>query len=196
MAPHDVPPFRLILPAGWEQLPADRESVARLRKSASGVFRSQHRPDLDSEFSQMMGLSEHKMKQGGVFALYLQESVPPEEFLPMSMTGAIAQGQLGGTLDRQVSSLFRDQQAEFLTEDRAIVRWQSEVVHTGKFAGASSRTLSYLIAIPGSERRRAILFTTTIPYVTGEGDENRELIDELTLLSDTMISTFAWEPTR
>ena len=196
MAPHDVPPFRLILPAGWEEHPADRESVARLVGRSREIFRSQHRPDLDSEFSQMMGLSVNKMKQGGVFALYLQETVPPDEILPMSLTAAVARGQLGGTLDRQVSSLFREQKAEFLTDDRAIVRWRTDAVQTGKLAGASTRTLSYLVAIPGTERRTAVLFTTTIPYPTGGEAENEQMIDDITLLSDTVISTFAWEPTR
>ena len=194
MAPNDVPPFRLILPAGWEERPADRESVTLLIERARTVFRSQHRPDLDSEFSQLMGLSLHKMKQGGVFALYLQASVPADEVLPMAMTAALARGQLGGTLDRQVSSLFRDQKAEFLTDDRAIVRWQSDVVHDGKLLGSSSRNLNYLVAVPGTERRSAVQFTTTIPFPTGEDADDRELVDDITLLSDTIISTFAWEP--
>jgi hypothetical protein len=196
MAPHDVPPFRLILPAGWEEHPADRDSVTRLIKQGREIFRSQHRPDLDSEFSQLMGLSLNKMKQGGVFALYLQESVPPDEILPLSLTAAVANGQLGGTLDRQVTALFREQKAEFLTDDRAIVRWRTDVVHTGTFSGASSRTLSYLVAIPGTDRRSAILFTTTIPYRTGDDAESEQLVDDITLLSDTIISTFAWEPSR
>ena len=50
--------------------------------------------------------------------------------------------------------------------------------------------------VPGTERRSAVLFTTTIPYLTGEDSENEQLIDEITLLSDTIISTFAWEQTR
>ncbi|MBG6238980.1 anti-sigma factor RsiW [Mycetocola sp. CAN_C7] len=194
MALNDVPPFRLILPAGWEEKPADRESVTMLIERAREVFQSQHRPDLDSEFSQLMGVSLHKMKQGGVFALYLQTSVPADEVLPMSMTAAVAQGQLGGTLDRQVTSLFREQKAEFLTDDRAIVRWRSDVEHTGRLSGSSSRNLNYLVAVPGTERRSAVQFTTTIPYPTGEDVENEELLDDITLLSDTIISTFAWEP--
>ena len=196
MTPNDVPPFRMILPDGWKEHPADRETVTRLVNQSREIFRSQHRPDLDSEFSQLMGLSVHKMKQGGVFALYLQESVPSDQILPLSLTAAVAQGQLGGTLDRQVTSLFRDHKAEFLTDDRAIVRWRTDATHTGTLAGASARILSYLVAIPGTERRSAILFTTTIPYLTGDDSENEQLIDEITLLSDTIISTFAWEPTR
>jgi hypothetical protein len=194
MAPNDVPPFRLILPAGWEERPADRESVTVLIERARVVFQSQHRPDLDSEFSQLMGISLHKMKQAGVFAVYLQMSVPAEQVLPLSMTAALARGQLGGTLDRQVSSLFREKKAEFLTDDRAIVRWQSDVAHDGKLSGSSSRNLNYLVAIPGTERRSAVQFTTTIPYPTGDDVENDELLDDITLLSDTIISTFAWEP--
>ncbi|GHD47281.1 hypothetical protein D9V29_05855 [Mycetocola manganoxydans] len=190
----DIPPFRLILPAGWEESPADGESVAALIERGRAVFKSQHRPDLDSEFSQLMGLSLRKMKQAGVFALYLQTAVPADKVLPLSITAALAHGQLGGTLDRQVSALFREQSAQFLTDDHTIVHWQSDVEHTGRLSGSSSRNLSYLVPIPGTQRRSAVQFTTTIPYPTGDDAETEDLLDDITLLSDTIISTFAWEP--
>lgn len=191
-----VPPFRLLLPAGWEELPADRDSVRLLIERSSAVFASQHRPDLDVEFRRLMETALRKMQQGRVFALYLQTSVPAERVLPLSITAAVADGQLGGTLDRQVAALFTEHGAEFLTDDRTIVRWQADASSGGELAGTRARVINYLIPVPGAGRRTALQFTTTIPYPTEQDDGFRDaFIEELCLLSDTIVSTFAWEPT-
>ena len=190
-----VPPFRLMLPEGWQELPADEAGVRMLVERSSEVFRSQHRPDLDAQFRRLMQSAARKLAQGRVFALYLQTDVPAERILPISMTAAVADGQLGGTLDRQVGELFRDRGAEFLTDDRAIVRWQADTRAGGELEGTPARVVNYLFAVPGTGRRTALLFTTTIPYPAEEDDGFRDaFVDELCLLSDTIVSTFAWEP--
>ena len=194
-----VPPYRLLLPVGWEELPADRHSVQLLIERSSAVFASQHRPDLDVEFRRIMETALRKMKQGRVFALYLQTGVSTEQVLPLSMTAALVDGQLGGTLDRQVAALFSERGAEFLTDSRSIVRWQADTSPGGELEGARARVINYVIAVPGTGRRTALQFTTTIPYPEEEEEDDGfrdEYVDELCLLSDTIVSTFAWEPTE
>lgn len=193
-ATYPVPPFQLMLPAGWEELPADESAMRLLVERSGAVFKSQHRPDLDAEFRRLMHTAARKLKQGRVFALYLQTDVPADQVLPISMTAAVADGQLGGTLDRQVTDLFREHGAEFLRDDHGIVRWQADTRARGDLEGTAARVLNYLIAVPGTGRRRALLFTTTIPYPTEEDDGFRDrFVDELGLLSDTIVSTFAWQ---
>lgn len=188
----EVPPFHILLPAGWTEHPADRDSIARLTEQSRAVFKSQHRPDLDSEFTRMMGLANRRMKQAGVFAIYLQTSVPEDDLLPMSMTASIVRGRLGGSLDRQVSSLIRENGAGFLTDDHRILRWAADTVQTGDLEGIATRLIDYLIAVPGMERREAVQFTTTLPYPVGD-ESAAELVQQMELLSDTIVSTFVWE---
>ena len=66
---HSVPPFRLMLPVGWEELPADESAVQALAERSSEVFRSAHRPDLDVQFRRLLQTAARKMAQGRVFAL-------------------------------------------------------------------------------------------------------------------------------
>ena len=74
------------------------------------------------------------------------------------------------------------------------MRWQADTRPRGDLEGTAARVLNYLIAVPGTGRRRALVFTTTIPYPTEEDDGFRdEFVDELCLLSDTIVSTFAWQ---
>ncbi len=187
-----VPPYRMLLPAGWSKHPADRASLAKLTDQARSVFRAQHRPDLDSEFTRLMEGAARRMKRAGVVAIYLQTSTPEDEILPMSLTASIVRGPLGGSLDRQVTALFRDRGAVFLTDDRRIIRWRADVDQPGELAGTSTRLLDYLVPIPGTNRREALQLTTTLPYPTGD-DTVTEFLDQLTLLSDTVVSTFEWE---
>lgn len=189
-----VPDYRLLLPDGWEELPADRAGVEELIRRTSEVFRSQHRPDLDAQMRTLLELAYRKMQQAKVFALYLQTSARDVP-LPMSIAASVVTGPLGGTLDRQVAQLMRDKGAEFLTDDRSILRWEAAVSPRAEVDGAAAHVVDYLIPIPGAERRRALQFTTTIP-LPGETDTDlRPLVDGLTQLSDLLISTFTWEPT-
>lgn len=190
----DVPPFRLVLPRGWVERPADRDSIRAIIDRTSAVFRAQHRPDLDAQMRTILEQALRRMQSARVFALYLQEPGADEAPLPISITAARLSGQLGGTLDRQVRALFRENGAEFLTDDQSIVRWQSDTTTDGELAGAAARVVNYLIPIPGTGRREAVSFTTTIPMPLARDAEDEQFVEQLTLLSDTLISTFAWEP--
>lgn len=187
-----VPDYRLLLPDGWEQLPADRAGVEELIRRTSAVFREQHRPELEAQMRTMLEVAYRKMLQAKAFALYVQTAAV-ETPLPMSVVASVVEGQLGGTLDRQVAQLFRDKGAEFLTDDRSILRWEADVAARKEVEGAAAHVIDYLIPVPGTERRRALQFTTTIPVPTGVDVDVRPVVEGLVHLSDLLISTFTWE---
>ncbi|MCC2033608.1 hypothetical protein [Microbacterium allomyrinae] len=188
--PDGVPPFRLILPDGWEELPADRSGTDALIRRSSAVLRAQHRPDLDAQLRTMLEVAYRKMKQGRAFAVYVQTSAEQMP-LPMSITASVVSGQLGGTLDRQVAGLIRDRGAGFLRDDRTIIRWETPAdVKAGAEAGRA-QVVDYLIPIPGSRRRDALQFTTVIPV---PANDVTEVVSALVDLSDLMVSTFTWKP--
>ncbi|MBD3942064.1 hypothetical protein IF188_10185 [Microbacterium sp. NEAU-LLC] len=191
-APRPVPDYRLLLPDGWEELPADRSGVEELIRRTSAVFRSAHRPDLDGQLRIMLESAYRKMQQSGIFALYLQTTAR-EVPLPMSIVASTATGQLGGTLDRQVAKLFRENDAQFLTDDRSIVRWEATAGANAEIDGTTAHLVDYLIPVPGTGRRKALQFTTTIPLPPDAGDDARVVVDGLIHLSDLLISTFTWE---
>lgn len=189
-----VPPYRLLLPDGWEEIPADRAGVDELIRRTSSVFRAQHRPELDAEMRTLLEIAYRKMQQANAFALYLQTASPTDSPLPISIVASVTEGQFGGTLDRQAAQLRRDHAAEFLTDDRSIVRWEAPVSPRKEVEGAAAHVVDYLIPIPGSGRRKALQFTTTIPVPTGVDVDVRPVVEGLVHLSDLLISTFTWEP--
>ena len=97
----------------------------------------------------MLEVAYRKMRQGRAFALYLQTSAD-EMPLPMSITASVVSGQLGGTLDRQVAGLFRDRDAQFLRDDRTIVRWETPATVRAGTEPGTAYIVDYLVPVPGS----------------------------------------------
>lgn len=119
-----------------------------------------------------------------------------EELLPLSITASALDAPDGENLDAWVTEAFRARGAVFLDENlKHIVRWSAETKRPAgaqAIDGVSGRTLTYIIPVPGTLRRKALVFTSTI--VIPDGDViPAEVLDGIELLSDAMISTFAWE---
>lgn len=191
-----IPAFRLILPAGWAtHLPTNAAQQEDVRK-ASAIFMQAGRPDLDAEFRTMMAQANQGMRRTKVFAIYRQQDVPMEELLPLSITASALDAPDGENLDAWVTEAFRIRGAVFLDEHlQHIVRWSAETKRPAgapAIDGVGGRTVTYIIPVPGTLRRKALVFTSTI--VIPDGDViPADVLDGIELLSDAMISTFAWE---
>lgn len=191
-----IPAYRLVLPPGWKtHLPTNAGQQEDVRK-ASAIFMQAGRPDLDAEFRTMMAQANQGMRRTKVFAIYRQEDVPMEELLPLSITASALDAPDGENLDAWVTEAFRVRGAVFLDENiKHIVRWSAETKRPAGAAaidGVGGRTVTYIIPVPGTLRRKALVFTSTI--VIPDGDViPAEVLDGIELLSDAMISTFAWE---
>jgi hypothetical protein len=194
---YGIPAFRLVLPPGWAtHLPTNAGQQEDVRK-ASAIFMQAGRPDLDAEFRTMMAQANQGMRRTKVFAIYRQEDVPMEELLPLSITASALDAPVGENLDGWVTEAFRLRGAVFLDEHlRHIVRWSAEATRPAgapAVDGVGGRTVTYIIPVPGTLRRKALVFTSTIVIPGGEVIP-AEVLDGIELLSDAMISTFAWEP--
>lgn len=191
-----IPAFRFVLPPGWvEHAPTNAAQEGDVAH-ASELFKRANRPDLDAEFRTLMAQANQAMARTKVFAIYRQQDVGLDELMPMSITASALSGVDGASLDAWVSEAFRSKGAQFLDEDSPhIVRWRSEpAVPAGarRIEGVGARTLTYVIPVPGTQRRKALVFTTTI-VIPDDGGLREEVVDSLEILSDAMISTFVWE---
>jgi len=191
-----VPPFRLVLPPGWvRHVPTNAAQQEDVRK-ASAIFMQAGRPDLDAEFRTMMAQVNQVMRNTKVFAVYRQQDVPMEELLPLSITASLLTAAHGKNLDGWVTEAFRLRGAVFLDDHvKHIVRWVTEAKRpsgASSIDGVGGHTITYVVPVPGTQRRKALVFTSTI--VIPDGDVlPAEVLDELALLSDSIVSTFAWE---
>lgn len=188
-----IPPYRLVLPAGWEEAPASSATAQLLIAQGSEVMKRAHRPDLDVEFRSLVRRGFAQLSAAGAVSVYLQSDVPPEQIMPVSIVVSVRRAPEGGTLDPEVTAMFREGGAGFLRDDRAIVRMEADRAVDGVGGGVRTRQIAYVIAVPGTGRTLALQFTTAIPYpVDGDGDGER-MVEEMVALSDVCMSTFAWE---
>ncbi|MDF2574197.1 MAG: hypothetical protein K0S05_1109 [Agromyces sp.] len=88
---------------------------------------------------------------------------------------------------------FRQYGAEFLGDDHAIVRWRRTFARPKGLEGGINEQVNYLVPVPGTARRSAVLLGTSILQSTQEPMSPDDL-DACIGLSDVIASTFAWAP--
>jgi hypothetical protein len=186
-----VPPFVLLLPAGWVSVEPTREVFAELAARASAVFRSVHRPDLDAQMRSMTERAADEFLRRDPVRLIYQERVPAELMLPLAITAVRATEPHGASLDGRVRALVRDHGARPLDDAGVVMRWVTDGSQELAGGRVATRSFSYLIPVPGTGRREALLFSAVLPTSAGEAlDESS--IAAYGVLVDAIMSTFRW----
>jgi hypothetical protein len=189
---HAVPPFVLLLPPGWVSVEPTRETFDELLGSVSGRLRAAHRPDLDARFRSLVSRTFDEFLRREPVRLIYQKSVPSDRMLPLSITAARIAGPGGGTLDAQVAELVRSRGARPLDEARVVMRWSADSSHRIDGGTVRTRSFDYLIAVPGTGRREALVFSAVVPLAAGGEQLDDETADRFGLLADAIMSTFRW----
>lgn len=186
-----VPPFALLLPRGWVSHEATPDTFGDLARRVSAVLRSRHRPDLDARVRTMLERASTELMRRDPVRLILQEGVPPEETVPLSIVIVRTTDPDGAPLDRRVHELVRTRGARPLDDDATILRWSSDGRLQLPDGTATVRSFNYLVAIPGTGRRQALLVTGVLPIAAGETLDDGD-IEGVQAFMDAVVSTFQW----
>ncbi|MFB9959919.1 hypothetical protein [Agromyces bracchium] len=187
-----VPPFVLLLPPGWVSVEATREAFDELLGTVSERMRAEHRPDLDARFRALVRRASDEFLRRDPVRLVYQRSVPAERMLPLAITAARVAAPGGATLDAQVAELVRTRGAAPLDDARVVMRWSSDSSHRIDGGTLRTRSFDYLVAIPGTGRREALVFTAVVPLAAGGERLDDDAAEEFGLLADAILSTFRW----
>ncbi|MGR0221147.1 hypothetical protein [Agromyces sp. ZXT2-6] len=188
----DVPPFVLLLPRGWVSVEPTKEAFAEIAARSSAVLRANHRPDLDAQFRDLLDRAADEFLRRDPVRMIFQSGVPDEELFPLSITALRLSAPDGGPLDAHVAALRRDRGARALGDDRVILRWEQEDAQRVPGGEVAVRSFDYLIAIPGSERRQALLFSAVVPLAAAGERLDDETVRAAGVLADAIMSTFRW----
>lgn len=187
-----VPPFAVLLPPGWVSLEPTEDALRDLADRASAVFRSQHRPDLDGRFRALMDRATRELLQRDPVRIILPGGdAAPEDLFPLSIVVARVTAPGDGPLDEKVHELVRRHGAAPFDEDAQVLRWHSDGQVPLDGGTATVRSFNYLIAIPGTGRHSALMFTGVLPVAAADGLDE-DTIAGAQALMDAIISTFRW----
>ena len=188
-----VPAFRLLFPVGWSRhdvsAAAERDLLDRMRLRIKPLAR----PDLEFQLTAAVKSVFRQLAEKDGIAIYLPTDVDEDGVLPVSITASRLTDPAGRVLDDQVAVLFREHGADFLGSDRSIIRWRRRFRNVPTLDGAGSEQINYLIPVPGTDRRAALLFSTSIAQDAAVDMDDDEL-HRLITLSDAIIATFSWVP--
>ncbi|QTX05503.1 hypothetical protein [Agromyces archimandritae] len=187
--PAAAPPFVLLLPSGWVSVPATKEAFAELMARAGRVFRAQHRPDLDAQLRGLVERSAEELLRRDAVRLIYQQDVPADLMIPMSITVFRVTEPSGAPLDGRVRALVQGRGAKPLDGAGVIMRWTSEHTHEAEGGRVSTRSFDYLVPIPETGRRQALMFNAVVPIEAGEDPASTATLE---LFADALMTTFRW----
>lgn len=187
-----MPPFRMLLPAGWLAFDLSEENedrvisqgLARLAASGNGGMAAKIGPMLRDAFAALR-------RQNGFAYAIPGENAPTWAVGPASIIGIKRVSTPEFTLDDVVMRVVADHGAAPLGGDERILAWAE--TRTSKVDGEAARALvlNYLIPIPGTRRTQAVHWSVTTAYAPELPDDAPGL-QEWKLLFDAHIATFAW----
>ena len=190
--PTEAPPFTVLLPTGWASERPTKESMGALVDRASAVLRSVHRPDLDARIRAMTDRATAQLLRRDPVRVMYPSDVPPEEMVPLSIVVVRVTDPGGGSLDRRVQQLVRTHAARPFDEDAELLCWESEDPIQMDGGRAVVRSYNYLVAIPGTRRHEALLFTGVLPVSAGETIDDGT-VEGARALMNAIMSTFRWD---
>lgn len=188
-----LPGFRMLFPAGWTRHDVSVDDERALLERMRQKVRPLARPDIEFQLTAAVKSAFRQLAEKDGIAIYLPGLSESGSALPMSITASRLTDPGGTPLDDRVAVLFRDFGADFLGSDRSIVRWTRTFDRLPTLDGADSTQVNYLIPVPHTERRIALLFSTSIAR-DKERDVDETMINHLVTLSDAIVSTFSWAP--
>lgn len=187
-----VPAFSMLLPRGWVSREPSSAVFSELSARVSGVFRRSHRPDLDARFSSIWERATTELLRRDPVRIMFPGDVAPEDLFPISIVAVRVTDPVGMSLDRRVRELVRVHDARPMDEESKILRWHVDDRLRMDGGVATVRSFNYLIALPGTHRREALMFSGVLP--TGAGESlDEETIQGAQLLMDAIMSTFSWD---
>lgn len=186
------PDFEMDLPPGWSRRAVDDETFDVMVSGLKRRLMQQHKPDVFTEVRRMLKKSFDDMRQAGAFAFFVAtEQSRATLWMPASMVASVRRAEPGASLDDLARNLIVNRGATPLMDDVRTLRYEQEANIRLGAESVLNRSVTYLIPIPGSKRRRAL------QIVAGFGtpltmSANDPYVLATKFLFDSCVSTLRW----
>lgn len=187
-----VPPYRMLIPAGWQAYDMSDEDERALTSTATARLRSAGRGDLATGLAQHVQDALSSLRQQKAFCYALAGEGAP--------TWVIGSASLVGTRRDATPELPLDAIVEYavttyggapLGGDERFVRWTER--RTTELDGESISTtmINYMTPVPGSRRTQAVHWVVNVAHAS-DLPEDAPALKAWNLLFDTHVASFTW----
>lgn len=187
-----VPPYRMVIPPGWEAYDLVPEAEGAVLARATGRLAEAGRPDLARQLAERVRRSLEDLRRQNAFAYALPvEGAPTWAIGAASLVGLKRTGTPELPLDEVVADAITRHGATPLGGDARIVRWAERRTATIDGERIATLQLSYIIPIPGSRRTQALQWVVNVSH-DPELPADAPVLAAWEALFDVHMATFAW----
>ena len=187
-----VPPYRMLIPPGWEAYDLSLETESDLLARAAGRLTGAGRPDLTGQLTDRVRRSIEDLRRQSAFAYALPtEGAPTWALGAASLVGLKRVGTPELPLDEVVADAIARHGATPLGDDARIVRWAERRTATVDGERIATLQLCYIIPIPGSRRTQALQWVVNVSHDPDLAPDAPVLV-AWEALFDVHVATFAW----
>ncbi|GGR60128.1 hypothetical protein J2S40_004364 [Nocardioides luteus] len=188
------PDFDMKLPPGWSRREVDDQTFDTMVSGLKRRLMQEHRPELYAETRRMLKRSFDDMRQNGAFAFFVATDQDPSTlWMPASMVASIRRPEPGSSLDDLARNLIVNYGATPLMGDVRTLRYEQEKHIKLGADSIVSRTVTYLIPVPGTKRRRALQIVAGLSTPLEMSGEDPYVVSTK-FLFDSCVSTVTWQP--
>lgn len=187
-----IPPYRMLLPPGWEAFDlsdtTERDLLRRANERLQGARNTALGPVLAGKVHE--ALEGLRARKGFAYA-FAGDAAPSWAIGAATLVGLKRTSSPEATLDHLVERAVRHHDGVPIGEGERIVRWteRREVSVDGE--DVVSFLIHYLIPVPGTRRTEAVQWTATVTHDADLPADDPNLQIWLALF-DTHVSTFTW----
>lgn len=187
-----IPPFRMLLPLGWQQYDLSAQTERELVGAARARLTQGGRPDLAAGLTVQVGDALRSLRAQDAFAFAIAgEGAPSWVLGAASLVGLRRTGTPELPLDAIVEDAVRNRGGVAVGEGHRMVRWTERRPVTLDGVAAVSFLINYLIPIPGTRRTQAVQWTASVAHAADMAEDDPVLVAWLGLF-DHHVATFTW----
>jgi hypothetical protein len=186
------PDFDIVLPPGWSRRGVDDDTfnmmIAGLRRRTMEA----HKPEIYAEARRLLKKSFDDMRQAGAFAFFsATEQDDSTLWIPASIIASIRRPEPGHSLDDFARDLIRNHGAAPLMGDMKTLRFEKESIVSMGAESVVSHSVTYLIPMPGTKRRRALQLVGGFSVALGTSSVD-DRVAATKFLFDSCVSSLRW----
>lgn len=185
------PSFAVLLPTGWEAHTPDFSTVGERVDAAVAALPVQSRGPARAALHETLAAARAEAARADVIRVFSPSQVAEDDALPVSVVASWLIAPAGATASELGANMIERYGAGPLDERGTILKWSAAKTSTIEGAAVRTEGHGYLLRVP-DDRKRALVFRSTILQGVEGTDLPKDGLDAMELLCDAIVASVRW----